>query len=234
MFYDNKNENQEVNIDVQRKSSVFWFACVDIKVLTDKMLTPIDKAVYGVLCVHVNFQTRKCNLKIKTIAEEVNCSARSVQYSLKVLEERGIIKRHMRFVEGSQISSGYELVGFEAECYRNSSEDLHEDLPKNSPEKDSNFLGGRTSCTRGVQETTPHNNDKSINDIIYPIGEVVTSIPEEYENNVENQESENRSESNAEKREPEYTISDVPGIMQETAEVLLLKINKHIFSFKNS
>ena len=123
------------DIGIQRKSSVFWYAPVDIKVLTDEKLSPTDKTVYSILCVHADTQSRKCRLKISTIAKEANCSERSVHRSLRILEERGIIKHRTRFSnEGSQVSSGYEMIGFEAACYsgkddNDESTDCHTDTP---------------------------------------------------------------------------------------------------------
>ena len=123
---------------------------MDSVVMTDPTLSPIDKAVFGVLCVHAGIESRQCFLKIKTIAKEASCSERSVQNSLKTLEERGIIERTERFKEGSQVSSSYQIIGREAPCYTETG--------------CNDFTPPRTTCTRGVQETTPHINEKSLND----------------------------------------------------------------------
>ena len=101
-----------------RGASDFWFACVDIDVIRDKTLSPCDKAVFAVICTHVNVQTRDCPLRVKTIAEEANCSVRSVQESLKALTERGIIERIECFENGKQKASIYKIVGHRAPCYR--------------------------------------------------------------------------------------------------------------------
>jgi hypothetical protein len=66
-----------------RNSADFWFACVDLAVIKDKAFSPCNKTVFAVICGHVDVQTRSCPLKVKTIAEETGCSARSVQESLK-------------------------------------------------------------------------------------------------------------------------------------------------------
>jgi hypothetical protein len=103
-----------------RDSRDFWFACVDIQVIRDRMLSPCDKAVYAVICSHVNVETRSCPLRIRTIAEEAKCSVRSVQESLKALVERGVIERMPRFENGKQKASIYRIVGHRAQCYNNS------------------------------------------------------------------------------------------------------------------
>lgn len=103
-----KNHSRENN---------FWFAPVDVSVLTDKTLSSFDKAVFGVLCAHANRQTRKCWPKVKTIAEEAGCSVRTVHASLKTLEERGIIAHVQRVSGNRKISSVYWIIGHDAECY---------------------------------------------------------------------------------------------------------------------
>lgn len=95
----------------------FRFARVDLEVLRDRMLSPCDKAVYGVLCSHANAQTHSCVVRVRTIAEEVNCSERSVQASLKALIQRGTVERRERFEQGRQKASSYRLIGCDAPCY---------------------------------------------------------------------------------------------------------------------
>lgn len=100
-----------------RPDNPFWFSRTDRYVLQDRVLSPCDKAVYGVLCTHEDVRTRSCVLKIKTIATETNCSERSVQLSLKALVERGVIERTERFENGRQKASSYRLIGCNAPCY---------------------------------------------------------------------------------------------------------------------
>ncbi|MDR3230136.1 MAG: helix-turn-helix domain-containing protein [Synergistaceae bacterium] len=102
----------------RRASSDFWFACVDLEVIKDKTLSTCDKAVFAVICAHVNVQTRSCPLRVKTIAEEANCCVRRVQESLKALAERGVIERVECFENGKQKASVYKIVGHRALCYR--------------------------------------------------------------------------------------------------------------------
>jgi hypothetical protein len=118
---DNKskaNEEQDVLEFTGRGGADFWFACVDLAVLKDPVLSVCDKAVFLVICGHVDVQTRSCPLRIKTIAEETGRSVRSVQESLKALVERGVIERVERFENGQQQASVYTIVGHHAPCYK--------------------------------------------------------------------------------------------------------------------
>ena len=214
-------------IEVERNSKVFWFACVDIKVLTDRELSPIDKVVYSVLCVHVGTQNRKCNLRVKTIAEEAGCSVRSVQNSLNTLVERGIIERKERFLEGSQVSSRYQVIGYLASCYvEERADDSCEDEGGKSCDTP------RTKCTPPVQETTPHNNDNSFNDIKDSLTREAelpnfTDMPLVFENQkpVIPEETKPLSSTNTNPEEV-CTPDDAPDIMKSTAEYLLLKTGR--------
>lgn len=203
-------------VNIQRSPADFWFACVDIKVLTDKELSPIDKVVYCIVCAHVNTQNRNCNLRIKTIAEEAGCSIRSVQNSLNALVERGVIERTERFIEGSQVSSHYQVIGHRASCY---------------VEEGCNSCDTPcTECTPPVQETTPRINDNSMNDnnnsltreaelpsftdmppLAFENGELV--IPED--------------DKPLSKPDEVYEPDDAPEIMKATAEYLLLKTGRN-------
>jgi hypothetical protein len=130
-----------------RGPSDFWFAMVDLKVIRDRVLSPCDKAVYSVVCSHVDTRTRTCPLKVATIAEEANCSVRSVQESLKNLEKRGVLARRERYEDGKQKASVYKIVGHCAECYAEPRG--AESAPLSSPE-------GCKICTPGdAEDDTP-------------------------------------------------------------------------------
>lgn len=101
-----------------RGNGDFWFACVDLKVIRDKTLTPCDKAVFAVICAHVDIRTRSTPLAVKTIAEEAGCGIRTAQKSIAALVERGVLERVERFRDGRQITSAYRIVGHRADCYR--------------------------------------------------------------------------------------------------------------------
>lgn len=93
------------------------FVLIDRAVILDTTLSPVDKAVFNVLCAHANYDSHECWLKIATIAQEASCSVRSVHNSLNTLEERGIIQHTPRFSEGRQVSSSYKVIGGYAPCY---------------------------------------------------------------------------------------------------------------------
>jgi hypothetical protein len=97
------------------------FADVDIEVMRDIELSVCEKTVFAVICTHVDAKTRKCNLLVKTIAQEAGCSIRSVQESLKALDGRGVIERIECFVNGKQTASTYKIIGYRALCYKNMS-----------------------------------------------------------------------------------------------------------------
>lgn len=97
-----------VMIDDERD---FWWACVDIKVLRDRELTPYDKTVYAMLCTYASVEGRCCYPSVERIAEEACCSVRAVQVSLRHLEERGYLVRECRYKDRRQIASRYKLVG---------------------------------------------------------------------------------------------------------------------------
>lgn len=170
------------------------YSMIDNVVLIDQSLSPIDKVVYCVLCVHAGIKSKECILKVKTIAREANCSERSVQNSLKTLEERGIIERAERFKEGTQLSSSYQIISREACCYTGSN----------------TCTPPRTKCARGVQETTPHINEKYLNDIDSLTREA--QLPDE--------------ELKPDNPEEIFTPDDAPEIMKPTAELFLYKTGR--------
>ena len=86
----------------------------DKNLLTDSSLSPIDKAVYSVLCALANNETLQCSPKVETIAAKASCSQRSVQTSLNTLEKRALIRRQPRFINHRQISSLYTVIGSKA------------------------------------------------------------------------------------------------------------------------
>jgi DNA-binding Lrp family transcriptional regulator len=146
-----------------RGSDDFWFACVDLMVLKDKALSPCDKTVFSVICGHVNVHTRSCPLRVKTIAEEVGCSVRSAQESLKALVDRGVIERLERFENGKQQASVYKIIGHHAPCYRGAN---------SAPRRESDARMGAgfapifEFCTpRGAKNDTPSLREPNIYEI---------------------------------------------------------------------
>ncbi|MBR0150237.1 MAG: helix-turn-helix domain-containing protein [Synergistaceae bacterium] len=189
----------------------YWFAPVDITVLTDKTLSPIDKAVYGVLCVHADKKTRECWPKVSTIAEEAGCSPRAVHNSLKVLEERGIIQHTQRFAQHRQISSRYQLIGYKAECYR--------DIPC-------------TTCKGSVHdvqtENESHLNENHKDSLTGGSDSpVYAELPNEPQNDTQGDiPSQPEQEKTPIKPEDIYTPKDAPEAMRSTAEYFTLKTGR--------
>lgn len=129
-----------------RSKSNFWFACVDIDVLRDTLLSPFDKAVYGVICSHANVKTRVSTLSVSTIAKEASCGECTTQNCIKKLIERGILEREPRFVNGRQVSNLYRVVGRDAACYKETG----------GIQEDANRTEGACDCTPGgVADDTP-------------------------------------------------------------------------------
>ena len=190
----------------------YWFACVDRKVIVDPALSPIDKAVFAVLCSHVDNDNRECRLKVATIAHEASCSERSVQNSLKKLEELGIIEREARFENSKQLSSLYRIIGDKAPCYATQG-----DAPSTRGAGDAR--GGCTTCTQNenhlnyikdsLTREAPLPNFADM-PIAFEDGEAVS--PEEAPN----------------PHNPEEicTPDDAPGIMKPTAELFLHKTGR--------
>jgi hypothetical protein len=135
-----------------RASSDFWFACVDLDVIKDKTLSPCDKAVYSVICAHANVQTRSCPLRVKTIAEEANCSVRSAQESLKALAKRGVIERVERFENGKQKASFYKIIGHRAPSYGGAESAPSAKNAETTTRRDANSAPTSESCAPGGAE----------------------------------------------------------------------------------
>jgi hypothetical protein len=176
IFYDPTYESNDTLELVGRGSDDFWFACVDLKVLNDRTLSPCDKTVFSVICGHVNVQTRSCPLRVKTLAEEVGCSVRSVQESLKALVGRGVIERIERFEHGKQKASIYKIIGRHAACYRGADSAPFAEPSENRGADSAPIV---ESCThRGAKNDTPSLQEPNIYDTKdYSPSERETSFP---------------------------------------------------------
>lgn len=143
----------EMEVEIEgRGQSDFWFACVDIEVIRDRELSPNDKAVYSVICSHVDVRSRSCPLKVQTIADEAGCAVRTAQESLKHLVSRGVLERAERFVNGKQQASAYRIVGHRAPCYRGAKSAVG---AKSDENRGADSAVGAKSAPLGVQNTTP-------------------------------------------------------------------------------
>ena len=107
----NIEELKRTGNDTAKDTTANSIQLFDKNVATDSSLSPIDKAVYSVLCALANNEVFQCSPKVETIATKASCSQRSVQTSLNTLEKRGLIHRQPRFINHRQISSLYTVIG---------------------------------------------------------------------------------------------------------------------------
>ena len=105
------------NIAMERKSSDFWFACVDIAVIKDNSLSLQSRAIFAIICTYAGINNRSCWPSIETLAKDAGVSKATVHRALKELSARGIIQRSKRFEDRVQKSSKILVVGFHADCY---------------------------------------------------------------------------------------------------------------------
>lgn len=124
----------------------------DKNVATDSSLSPIDKAVYSVLCALADNEALQCSPKVETIAAKASCSQRSVQTSLNTLEKRALIRRQPRFINHRQIPSLYTVIGSKA---ASRSVNISPRDEKNNTCKGS--IQSNTSCAEEVSNTTDQN-----------------------------------------------------------------------------
>ncbi|GAK03317.1 hypothetical protein JCM19037_1632 [Geomicrobium sp. JCM 19037] len=88
------------------------YAIVSKRVLTNvtKFERPTDKLVYVILCMYADNDDKTSYPSNERIAELANCSARTVQRSVKLLEEIGAITVEERHdVRGYRTSNIYYL-----------------------------------------------------------------------------------------------------------------------------
>lgn len=225
------NQNFEVRRD-------FWFACVDIDVLEDDRLTPIEKIVFCLLCRFVNLGNRDCFPSVKKIAEKANCSEFSVQKALKKLVDLGLIERQERFINGRQTTSLYKIIGFRASCYEHNRE---------SEGGSTRLTPPPTTLTDGGQSDVPPYNDIQNNDIYYSTREANLPNSTEPEKSKElepetepkkNQCSDNsENQKNVDKAvnsnpEEHFALGAAPSIMQPTARYLLQRTGRKYLAWE--
>ena len=184
----------------------FCFAKLDINVARDGSFKGAAKSVYMTLTSHADNNTRKCFLKVKTIAKESGYCERTVRNALHKLESWGLIEITEQFIqEGSgrqQINSIYTLIGNEAACY-------HEYSVGEIPELLDAVIPPCKNCTTPLQKVTGQ-NESPINN--------KDSLTREAELPELNSEPVNNPET--------FTPEDAPDIMKSTAEYLLLKTGR--------
>lgn len=202
------NENFEVQRD-------FWFACVDIDVLEDNRLTPIEKVIFCLLCRYVNLGSRDCFPSIKKLAEKANCSEFSVKKALKRLAELGLIERQERFINGRQTTSLYTIIGFKAPYYKNKSEAEGGSTKLTPPS---------STLTHEGQSDVPPINDIQNNDIIYSTREADLPNSTDIEN--EKQEPDKKEENNSLEKQDICPLNEAPEILQPVVCYLFFKTGR--------
>jgi DNA-binding Lrp family transcriptional regulator len=199
---------EQMEVDKLGDSRDFWFACVDIRVLRDRNLSPTDKCIYSVLCTFASTRGRTCFPKIQTLAEESNCSIRTVQESLRRLEGEGYISRRARYRGKKQISSEYILVGHKA------------------PERGAEFapIGGgvQNLHPRGAENVPPELEPIELNRTYSPSESEKASPPPPP--------PEGEAKQAPPAQAPLCTPRDVPAAMLNTAEFFLLKTGRQGFT----
>jgi len=78
----------------------------------DTQLTkPVDIAIYAVLCMYADNETKDSHPSVATIAEKARCSERVARRSLQTLKDVGYIDiRERRDARGFQTSNQYVLL----------------------------------------------------------------------------------------------------------------------------
>ena len=209
----------EQNI-IQRSASDFWFACVDIDVLDDERLTPIEKVVFTLLCRYASPQNRAGYPSIKKLALKANCSDYSVQKAIKRLIELGLIERQERFINGRQTTSLYKVIGFNAPCYRARAQ--KEDGGSNT------LTPPPTILTNGGQRDVPQ-KDTSMKDIKDSLtGEVeLPDFPDKAKDSGNNTTPHTPNQEVLDSSPKEVcTPDDVPEIFKQTAKYFLYETKR--------
>ena len=187
-------------------TSNFCFAKLDINVARDGSFKGAPKSVYMTLTSHADNNTRKCFLKVKTIAKESGYCERTVRNALHKLESWGLIEITEQFIQGEngrhQINSVYTLIGNEAACYQ-------EYAVGEVPELLDSVIPPCKNCTTPLQKVTGQNES--------PLN-YKDSLKGEARLPAKNSEPVNNPEA--------FTPDDAPAIMRPTAEYLLLKTGR--------
>ena len=221
------------DFEVQRNSSDFWFACVDIDVVRDSSLSLTVRAIYSIICSYASITNRSCWPTVKTLAQDAGVSESTVQRALKELVDKGVIIRQDRFDEKRQVSSKIFIVGFHASCY-------------NEPQGVAPMTGeGSTDDTRGVAPMTDRTIPK--NDIIYSSREarlpnsaepekITAPEPQKAPQEISGSDNE-KNQKNVDKAENSafkdcYGIGAAPEIMKPTMRYLLQRTGRHFVSWE--
>ncbi|MBR6902125.1 MAG: helix-turn-helix domain-containing protein [Synergistaceae bacterium] len=205
----------------------FYFTQPENVVMFDKEITATAKIVYCAILKHINVKTRECSLYLKTLAEEVGRSVRTVQRSLAQLIEKKLIIRTERYgADGRNIASNFKVTL----CPE--TEACVPEIPQENNTVEEQDRPHTLEAKTRVSKVTP-NGDTSgglINDIIYNNmstlrGSYTPSCGENLQG--ESQQQEIKQDPNQEKEEAEApTLKRVPEVMRATARYLLLRTGR--------
>lgn len=196
----------------------FKFTQPENVVMFDNDITSTAKVVYCAILKHVNMKTKKCNLYVKTLAQEVSRSVRTVQRSLAQLIEKKLIIRTERYgADGRNLASSFTVTGpsnESAEAEKSShnapeTETMAEEAAR-TPLTDMSPTGGTSD---GLINYTKDNY------IITLKGE--DTLPNAGEN-LKNE----KQDLDQEEKEDVPTLKHVPEIMRTTARYLLLRTGR--------
>ena len=208
----------------------FKFTKPENVVMFDNDITSTAKVVYCAIMKHMNSKTRKCNLYVKTIAQEVSRSVRTVQRSLTQLINKNLIIRTERYgADGRNLASCFTVTGPSSGFYSPDAEirvskPAHETrASKNDP---SDASETETTAEKGVVDMSP-TGGTSGGLINYTKDNYITlkgedTLPSSGENS-----QEIKQDPEQEKEDPDVpTLKHVPEIMRTTARYLLLRTGR--------
>jgi predicted transcriptional regulator len=118
------------------------FFIVDNGIFDERLnLEPLDKLVYICLLRYANNNSKEAYPGQETIAKNVGISRKRVNLAVKVLEERGLIKKQQRFDKtGGQKSNNYIVY------------DANEVIHRVCPEDTGGVSQNHRGCVPGLQE----------------------------------------------------------------------------------
>jgi predicted transcriptional regulator len=137
--------------DVIQLGSRRNFFIVDNGIFDERLnLDPLDKLVYICLLRYANNSSREAYPGQETIAKNVGISRKRVNIAVKVLEEKGLIKKEQRFdKKGGQKSNNYIVY--------DANEVIHRVYPENTGGVSQSHRGCNPGLQKGVSQSHTNN-----------------------------------------------------------------------------
>ena len=215
----------------------FKFTKPENVVMFDNDITSTAKVVYCAILKHVNMKTKKCNLYVKTLAQEVSRSVRTVQRSLAQLIEKKLIIRTERYgADGRNLASSFTVTGPSSGFYSPDAEirvskPAHETrASKNDP---SDASETETTAEKGVVDMSPTGgtsggliNYTKDNYITLKGEDTLPNAGENLKNKKQDLDQKEKQDLDQEEKEDVPTLKHVPEIMRTTARYLLLRTGR--------